>query len=96
MSRRTCCRIFCIGRECPHEILRVVVLSHEKSRVGHVQNQTVDWICTVRKLDLAVFCRGRCTKNSDEDIEKVVSLIRQDHADHNKGRKMSTAMGARV
>ena len=80
----------------PARILRVVVLSHEKSRVGQVQNQTVDWICRLRKLDLALFCRGRCTKNSAEDIEKAVSLIQQDHADHNKGRRMSTAVGARV
>ena len=80
----------------PARILRVVVLSHEKSRVGQVQNQTVDWICRLRKLDLALFCRGRCTKNSVEDIEKAVSLIRQDHAYHNKGTRMSTAVGARV
>lgn len=83
-------------RGMPARILRVVVLSHQKSRVGHVQNQTVDRICTLHKLDLALFCRGRCTKNSAEDIEKAVSLIRQDHAYHNKGRRMSTAVGARV
>ena len=87
----------CLHRQgMPARILRVVVLSHEKSRVGHAQNQTVDWICTLHKLNLALFCRGRCSKNSAADIEKAVSLIRQDHAYHNKGRRMSTAVGARV
>jgi hypothetical protein len=70
----------------PAHVLRVVVLAHSSSEIGSVQNQTVDWICTLRDLDLAMFCRGRCTENSTAEIEKAVSLIRQDHA-YNKKRR---------
>ena len=69
------------------KVLRVVVLAHNSSKLGTVQNQTVDWICTLRDLDLAVFCRGRCTENSTADIAKAIALIRQDHAHNNKRRQ---------
>jgi len=68
-------------------ILRVVVLAHNSSKIGSVRNQTVDWICTLPDLDLAMFCRGRCTENSTAEIEKAVSLIRQDHAYDKKRRQ---------
>jgi hypothetical protein len=71
----------------PAKVLRVVVLAHNSSQIGTVQYQTVDWICTLRDLDLAVLCRGRCTENSTVETEKTVSLICQDHAYHNKRRQ---------
>jgi hypothetical protein len=71
----------------PANILRVVVLAHNSSEIGNVQNKTVDRICTLRDLDLPAFCRGRCTENSTADIEKAIALIRQDHAYNNKRRR---------
>jgi Nuclease-related domain len=67
-------------------VLRVVVLSHDLSQIGTLQNQTVDRICRVRELDLSAFCRGRCTESWPSEIEKAVSLVQKDHAYHNKPR----------
>jgi hypothetical protein len=75
-------------------VLRVVVIAHSSSKIGSVQNQTVDWICTLRDLDLDMFCRGRCNQNSTAEIEKAVSLIRQNHRKRETAAAMIVALGA--
>jgi hypothetical protein len=74
------------------DVVRVVVLSHDKSRIGTLRNQNVDRICRTRDLDLALFCRGRCHGDWIADMERTVFLIRQDHADHKKPRVAVTSV----
>lgn len=60
-------------------ISRAVILSHEKSEIGNIENQTVDLVATLDQLNAKrVFASasgglGGCT------IDRVVELIRKDH-----------------
>jgi hypothetical protein len=75
-------------------VLRVVVLSHGMSRIGNLHNQTVDWICTANYLNPTAYCRGRCNQNSPDEVDTVISLVRQDHAYSNKPRTGTYRSGA--
>jgi len=78
---------FLFRRAVSGKIARVVVLSHAMSRLGNLQGVTVDRICTLHDLDLAALCRSKCKENSDMEIGRIVTLIKENHGSYNRHDK---------
>lgn len=63
---------------------RVVILSHDSSRLGDLRNITVDVVATLDGLDLDwLFSRSSTTFDA-QTVERIVQAIKKDHAFHNK------------
>ena len=69
-------------------INRAVVLTHDKSEIGPIFSLTVDYVVTlndIRRRDHHVFVFGDGRVSLDrESVDRISSLIRQDHDFHNK------------
>ena len=62
---------------------RVVVLSHEKSRIGRVDNLTIDYVVALRENRLKSLLERSASSFDDLEVEQLVKFIAQDH-DHHK------------
>ena len=67
---------------------RAVILTHDNSQIGPIFNLTVDYVVTlndIRRRDHHVFVFGDGRVSLDrESVDRISSLIRQDHDFHNK------------
>lgn len=63
-------------------IRRAVILSHPQSRCGQLRESGVDMVATLDKFNLWGFL-GRDSSLSKETIDRIVEVIKKDHAHHN-------------
>ena len=63
---------------------RAVVLTHDRSRVGRVERQTVDHICTLAELKVDRLFSRRVPRLDPESAASVIQRIRRDHEFHRK------------
>jgi Nuclease-related domain len=62
-----------------HRVARVVVLSHDASRLGQITNQTVDIVATVYELNLNVLCERSQDRCDPDNVQRIVQTMWQDH-----------------
>jgi hypothetical protein len=55
-----------------------VIFAHERSRIGGVENQSVDMIASIGSITNDAF-RNVFTSSEEIDVEKVIALIKRDH-----------------
>lgn len=67
----------------PMRIRRAVILSHDKSRIGSVQGQTVDYVCTLANVNIS-FLTGTEAVLESSRIHYLLDVIRRDHAHHER------------
>ena len=72
-----------------NRIGRAVVLTHDRSRVGRVERQTVDHVWTLAELNVDRVFSRRSPRLDHESATKVVQRIRGDHEFHRKRSKRS-------
>lgn len=71
-------------RHAQHRIQRFVILAHEKSQLGRLNNLTVDGVGIPGPQLRAAMFDGTNPVMSAADIGKVLQIIRQDHAYHQR------------
>jgi len=77
---------FLSSRGVNRRVMRIVVLSHPKGRVGFCKNLTVDGLFRTDHLDLrSLQYPGNAM--DDAELAKVVGLIQRDHLHHNERRQ---------
>ncbi|MDR1911312.1 MAG: hypothetical protein LBQ52_03050, partial [Helicobacteraceae bacterium] len=67
-------------------VKRAVIFAHERSRIGGVENQSVDLIASIGSITTDAF-RNVFTSLEEIDVEKVIALIKRDHEYWEKGGK---------
>lgn len=65
-------------------VYRAVVLAHERSRLGTLRDVAVDEVSTLPRFAPGLFLERSGDKLNAQAVERVVQLIRQDHAYHAK------------
>ena len=68
-------------------IARVVVLSHDKCRIGRVDNLTIDSVVALRVTPLNRLLERSASSFDDLEVERLVKYIAQDHDYHNRPRE---------
>ena len=63
-------------------VMRVVVLSHRKSQVGRLDNLSVSWAGTLDSFTKNQFAGSRGTQMDEATVQRVIALVRRDHAQH--------------
>ncbi|MFA6188323.1 MAG: nuclease-related domain-containing protein [Sulfuricurvum sp.] len=70
---------------------RAVIWSHEKSRLGGLNNLTVDYTAVLHDWDLNRFLKRSTHTLTSEEQGQILHAIQKDHAYYNQPRKASSA-----
>ena len=76
-------------------IYRVVVLSHDASRIGNLKNVRVDAVVTGGDTELASIFSCSSIQLQTEEAAKIVRTIQKDHSFHEKSRSSQRHREAR-
>jgi hypothetical protein len=70
-------------RSINRHIYRMVIFSHKSSLMNKIHNQTVDYIGTIKNINIYKFLSKKNNMLDENEIEKIVTLIKKDHEFHN-------------
>jgi hypothetical protein len=78
---------FLQGKTSLKKISRAVIFAHERSRIASVANQTVEMIATIGSISNKAFQSVFTPAEQPIDVDRIVSLIKQDHGYQRKRRE---------
>lgn len=78
---------FLAKRSSVQRVSRAVILSHDSSEIGQINNQTVDVIATLRQLSARLIMSALPGSLNGAKPDEVVKLIQKDHEYHERPRE---------
>jgi len=70
-------------------VQRGVVLAHPKSKIRHLNNITVNFVCTLDRLDIERLAGQSTERLSAQQVASLLQIVRQDHDFHQRNRQRS-------
>lgn len=71
-------------------VSRAVVLAHDSSEIGLMRGLTIDYVTTLKRIDSIDLLKSARAILSSQQVDDLISLIRQDHSYHERPRQERT------